>query len=151
MSHPRIYALKIDGETIDQEATSCTGKQMRELLAQVDPWVRACDWYMLDIKTNNSVDLLAVTGQNPQRLSGEKLREVCARVDQFLSGIFLAVPSSLSHPRLNLDAVTEDEPSLGLGDALLEIRAFDTSYFEVYTPLLALAQRLHDSFDIEFE
>lgn len=151
MGNPILYILRINGKLIDGESVSCTGKQMRELLVQVEPWVGSCEWHILDIKTNNSTDLLAYDAQNQQPLSGEALKDTCLRVDQFMSGIFLAVPHGLSQPKLQLDAVTEDEPSSDIGDALLEIRAFDTSYFEIYTPLPELAERLHHRFGVEVE
>lgn len=149
MGSPSLYLLRINGRLIDGESVSCTGKQLRELLVQVEPWVRSCEWYILDVMANNSIDLLTYDTRGQQTLSGEALRDVCARVDQFLSGIFLAVPSGLSQPKLQLDVVTEDEPSSDIGDALLEIRAFDTSYFEIYTPLLELAERLHQLYKVE--
>lgn len=149
MGHPSLYILRISGKLIDGESVSCTGKQLKELLVHVEPWVGNCEWYIVDTKTNNSVDLL--TYDAPQTLSGEALRDACARVDQFMAGIFLAVPRGLSQPKLQLDAVTEDEPTSDLGDAVLEIRAFDTSYFEIYTPLPELAERLHRLFKVEVE
>lgn len=151
MNHSSLCLLRINGQLIDRESTSCTGKQMKELLVHVEPWLQLCDWYLLDIRINNHVEFLSSSGHHPQRISREILGSVCAQVDQFLSGIFLAVPSGVSQPKLHLDAKTEDEPSADLGDALLEIRAFDTSYFEIYTPLPALAERLHQLFGVEVE
>jgi hypothetical protein len=151
MGNPSLYILRINGKRIDGESVSCTGKQLRELLDQVEPWVGSCEWYILDIQTNNSIDLPTSDAQNRQTLTGEVLRDACARVDQFMPGIFLAVPHNLSQPKLKLDAVTEDEPSSDLGDALLEIRAFDTSYFEIYTPSPELAERLRHLFNVEVE
>lgn len=124
---------------------------MRELLVHVEPWVQLCDWYLLDIKTNNCVEFPGSSDQLPKRISREILDSLCARTDQFLSGIFLAVPFDVSQPKLHLDTKTEDEPSSDLGDALLEIRAFDTSYFEIYSALPALAERLHQLFGVEVE
>lgn len=151
MGNPSLYTLRINGKLIDGESVSCTGKQLRELLVQVEPWIGSCEWYILDIKTNNSIELLTYDAKNQRTLAGEALRDACARVDQFMSGIFLAVPRNLSQPKLTLDAVTEDEPSSDIGDALLEIRAFDTSYFEIYTPLPELAERLQHLFKVEVE
>lgn len=151
MGNPSLYILRISGKLIDGESVSCTGKQMRELLVRVEPWVRNCNWYMLDIKMNNSVDLPLGTAQGGQALSEEALRDFCGLVDQFTSGIFLAVPRGIPQPALDLDAVTEDEPSSDIGDARLEIRAFDTSYFEIYTPVSELAERLHQLYRVEIE
>lgn len=151
MNKPNLYLLRVAGEFIDQESSSCTGKQLKELINQVQPWVRGCVWHILDIKTNNAVDVPASDDGQEVKISTDVLSDFCSRVDQFLSGILLAVPSDLSRPHLNLDAITEDEPSTDIGDALLEIRAFDTSYFEIYTPIPELAEKLHCLFGIEIE
>jgi hypothetical protein len=128
---------------IAQDALACTGKQFSDLLRQLDPWIRDCVWYVADIKTNNYVPLTATGDLAEQRLSLADLYDICAQVDQFLSGIFLAVPTDCDEPRLNLGIMTEDDLTSDIGDAILEIRAFDTSYFEIYTGILALADKLH--------
>jgi hypothetical protein len=151
MDKTNLYALRVAGKLIDRESISCTGKQLKELLIHVEPWVCGCVWYIMDITTNNSVDIPASGDGKQERFSTETLSAFCSRVDQFLSGIFLAVPSGLPQPHLKLDAITEDEPSIDIGDALIEIRAFDTSYFEIYTPLPELAEKIHRLFGVEVE
>ena len=128
-----LSPIRVTGKMLTMESVSCTGKQLGQLLQSLAPWVGSCNWYLLDIQTNNRVPSLAAQVNHPLCLTHVDLDALCDQVDQFLSGIFLAVPAHIRDPRLFTDAVTEDEPSADLGDAIVEIRAFDTSYFEIYT------------------
>lgn len=133
MSSHQLDIIRITGKQIKGESICCTGAQLRELLDQISSWVNDCAWYLSDVKINNSAKICIAGELQKQRLSSEALSNLCSQVDQFLSGIFLAVPTKIVKPRLNSGILTEDEPSSDLGDAILEIRAFDTSYFELYT------------------
>ena len=59
----------------------------------------------------------------------------CLKIDQFMSGVFLCIDYRYRTESLqNIELETEDEPYRaieGIG-ILLEIRAFDTTYFEIY-------------------
>lgn len=151
MNNLKLCVLRLTGKMIDEDSVSCTGKQFKELLRQLDPWVRTCVWHVSDVKTNNCLPLTATCGLPDQTIEPESLSDVCAQIDQLLSGIFLAVSSELESPRLNLGLTTEEEPSSDLGDAILEIRAFDTSYFEIYTGQPTLLDKLHCLYGAEVE
>jgi hypothetical protein len=55
------------------------------------------------------------------------------QVDQFLRGVFLAVRPEKKEPHFRELIDTEDPVDVDLGDAVVEIRAFDTTFFEVLT------------------
>ncbi len=139
MNNHQLNVIRITGKQVEGESICCSGVQLRELLDQISSWVNDCVWYLSDVKVNNSVEICIAGELQKQRLSNEALSKLCSQVDQFLSGIFLAVPAKIVNPRLNSGILTEDEPSSDLGDVILEIRAFDTSYFELYTTECKLA------------
>ena len=151
MNRDPIYVARLTGTHIKNELICCTGEQLREVLRQISSWVEGCVWHISDVKTNNSVESLASSELEKQRLSTESLNELCSKVDQFLSGIFLAVPAKIDKPQLNTGFLTEDEPTSDLGDAILEIRAFDTSYFELYTADYELSKELQHIYHAEVE
>lgn len=151
MNSPQLYVVRLTGTQLKGESTCCSGEQLRELLHQLKSWVNDCVWHVSDVKTNNSVESLVSGELQKQRLSTDFLNELCSQVDQFLSGIFLAVPAKIDMPHLNPGLVTEDEPTVDLGDAILEIRAFDTSYFELYTADNKLAEWLKNFYQAEIE
>jgi hypothetical protein len=61
---------------------------------------------------------------------------------QYLKGVFLAVPIAVNNPILRDRPITDDVPFPSLGDAILEVRTFDTTYIEVYAPAPGLLDPL---------
>lgn len=54
------------------------------------------------------------------------------QVEQFSSGVFVGVPPAIERPTFRDGGLwTEDEEAADLGDAAIELRAFDTSYWSV--------------------
>lgn len=71
--------------------------------------------------------------------------EAAQRVDQFESGVFAGVPSVIAQPVFRAGGLwTEDEEAADLGDAAVEVRAFDTSYWSIATADPDLAQILRE-------
>jgi hypothetical protein len=70
--------------------------------------------------------------RNGASLSTHELQRLCEQSDQFLSGIFLALPQGSPVPEEYHGMITEDEPTTDIGGAVAELRAMDTSYFELY-------------------
>ena len=79
---------------------------------------------------------------NPKRAFSEsyKLRcigstlslvEEASGIVQFERGVFIACMSTTSQPNLRQSVATDDDVDVEQGDSLLEIRAFDCSFFEV--------------------
>jgi len=66
-----------------------------------------------------------------------------AAVDQFESGVFMGVRPSRTPPQFRDGGVwTEDEEMADLGDAIVEVRAFDTTYVSVASTDHAIRRRL---------
>jgi hypothetical protein len=82
----------------------------------------------------------------PKRIGHtEDLLALASNVDQFQSGVLLAFPKDQG-PYLEQLYGTEDARFRDLGKAILEIRPFDTSYFEIYTYNTDKINRLYKSF-----
>jgi hypothetical protein len=58
---------------------------------------------------------------------------LASEIDQFESGVFLAVPFELSSGIEGVVAETESPRGAIWKESKVEIRTFDTSYFELYT------------------
>ena len=141
--------IQLTGEQINGEFVSCTGIQLIRILGAIRDFLNDSDWYISDISTNNSVSgLFSIENSNlPLKVGNiDKLIQLTTQVDQFLSGIFLCVPSSIQNPTWSRNFDTEDEPTEDLEDALIEIRAFDTTCFEIYTSNSTWIQSLLNSF-----
>lgn len=56
------------------------------------------------------------------------------------TGVFAGVPSSIAQPAFRAGGLwTEDEEAADLGDAVVELRAFDTSFWSIATAAPELA------------
>lgn len=79
------------------------------------------------------------------------LIDICAKIDQFLSGIFVAIDNRILNPNIEqIEVGTEDKRfrSLPLDGVLIEIRAFDTSFFEIYTEDEGIIKKLANKFNV---
>jgi hypothetical protein len=100
-------------------------------------------WYVADVQLTGSY-AKDWESRIPMRIAdtAQMLARV-AQIDQFESGVFLAVPSEVVTPMFRgRELWTDDEDFAELGDAVIEIRAFDTSYISVSSADAALIQRI---------
>ena len=123
------YVVKIKGKDFD-----CLGEQLVSILNFIYPDVKHGIWYASHVEAVTIPPfILNYTSLSPQRVGPfEEMLTLSKNVDQFLSGVFLLYPTDVGF-QLNFKCHTEDEIFRDIGDALLEIRAFDTSYFIIST------------------
>ena len=137
-------ALRI-GPEVFKSSVCCTGEQLTRILVAVAPVVGDLTWYCADIETDDGAGgwpaerspHLVVVGSCAQAI-----RKI-ERTSQFLSGVFVGAPASTDLS--NTEWWTDDDPFRTLQGASVEIRAFDTSYFEVYTLNGALLETVANS------
>jgi hypothetical protein len=144
-----VENTKLTGEQINGDFVSCTGSQLIRILEVIRSFLKDSDWYIADISANNSLSYSFPFSNSdlPLRVGDiDDLIQFTTQVDQFFSGIFLCVPSSIPNPTWSRSFDTEDEPTEDLEDALIEIRAFDTTYFEIYTSNSSWIEILLNSF-----
>jgi hypothetical protein len=151
----KAYSLvRLDGESIDGDAVSCTGKQLAALLDAIAPPIQDCVWFIADLELLGSPTEPRFSSPEPVRYgSTEALRKFIFPVDQILSGVFLAVSNQNVPPTWSRLYWTDEEPFTTIDDAEIEIRAFDTSYFEIVTAnsdvLLELSNHYGSMIDLQ--
>jgi hypothetical protein len=151
MSNLSVGMIKLSGRMIDGDSVSCTGAQLIEILRVLQDNRNDYKWLAGDTTANSNV-LNETMPSKPILIdSTQNLISILTNVDQFLSGVFLAIPSSVSSVSINRIFDTEDDPTLDLEDGILEIRAFDTTYFEIYSSQLDILQRLSEYFHVAIE
>jgi hypothetical protein len=140
--------IELSGKEINNEIVCTTGFQMTKVLQIIKEDLLNCIWYCGDISTNcNIFDDSSKSRKEYFKLEDtEQLMKFAMQIDQFLSGVFLAIPKSICHPNLEYNFDTERESTTDLGDAILEIRAFDTSFFEFYSSRTEITERLTEYF-----
>lgn len=147
MASPRHPAgvLLLPGASIDGDHSCCLGKQAVQIVSAVAEATPNVTWLAADVETNDHRPVpagVATIGDTARML------EYVGSVVQFFSGVFVAVPEALEHPRLRECPETEDPRFVDMGDGLVEIRAFDTSYFEVAASTAELLNHLRGRFPL---
>ncbi len=139
--------LRLNGQQINGNNLSCTSEQLHKIIDTLITFVTDCVWYSADIDTFSvSLPELNKTGVPSYIGNSIKLVELSVKVPQFLSGVFLAVPKQVSSVSWSRAYRTEDLPFEEIDQALYEIRAFDTSYFEIFSNNSSLLQPLVTTF-----
>ncbi|MDN3506643.1 MAG: hypothetical protein P0S96_05390 [Simkaniaceae bacterium] len=127
MFNPK-YRKEITSEHFKEEF-ACTGAQLISVVESLKGRLSSHVWYGADLRGAGHGGL--------QRIGADsELIEYCSKVDQFLSGVFLCIDSRYTSQNFQEIALeTEDPPfrPIDCEGVLLEIRAFDTSYFEIYS------------------
>jgi hypothetical protein len=139
--------IRLRAEAFDGRSVCCLGSQLARLVAELKGAMGEVVWYAADIDLVGPAPI--PRGRGPQLLGGsDRLIELAEKVDQLLRGVFLAVPADNAAPHFRDAIDTEDPVDVELGDARVEIRAFDTTYFEVLTTEPAIATFAEDAFGV---
>jgi hypothetical protein len=137
---------------IQWEGLNCLGQQIKEILELVElyPTIKDAIWYASDLDSSPIPECIRNFGSFvPKKVGNTRnLITICQNVDQFLSGVFFALNKDFGD-HLDAEFGTEDESFRDISDAVLEIRAFDTTFFEIYTNDYALARKITEKFHSE--
>jgi hypothetical protein len=131
---------------------ACTGPQLASVVGAISELLPVVAWFASDVRAVGRWSLGA-QGPNPVRLPARELVFELRNLSQLEAGVFLAVPAIGNEPRFREAGVwTEDPLGSELGDAVAEVRAFDTSWIDVTLrlPLTAtsLVSRLPALFEV---
>jgi hypothetical protein len=121
----RIY-FRLDSTSFGEQV-ACAGDQVAEVVTLIEAALGPVAWTYFDLRAIGAVKL-----PKGNLWTTEEARLFCESVQQFESLVLFAIPfGSKAPPRLRRDPRTDDDPRADLGDAVAEVRAFDTTYIEV--------------------
>lgn len=143
MSKPH-YLIKIKGNN----APPCLGEQLINILKEIQPFTKNLIWYACDIDSTRLSPIKNFQSFIPRKVGSGNINDMvnlCKNVEQFLSGVFLGLSIDRGN-QLNNKYTSEDDEFRDLGEALLEIRAFDTTYYEIYTNNFIIIEALAPAF-----
>jgi hypothetical protein len=144
---PPQYQLQLTSEHFNDQFVG-TGLQLRQLLGHLGASVQDCVWYGADIEATG-MRHEALKGWVPQRIGSiDELWAASMAVDQFIWGVFLALPVAVGLPDWPAEVGAQDPAFRDIGSARLEVRAFDTSWWDVYSSDSVLMQRLAGEFGV---
>ncbi|WP_148302641.1 hypothetical protein [Caldalkalibacillus mannanilyticus] len=134
-------------KTKESQEFSCLGEQMADILSVINTESRTLYWYVFDVDYYNHSEEIFKSPISRFDCT-EDLINASKKVEQFLSCVFIAT----KHDNIQWDMEklpkTEEDKGLQHEEALIEIRAFDTTYFEVYVQEFNVANRLKLAFKI---
>lgn len=146
------YKIVLMPKCFPEDNVICLGSQLITIVNVLKDFLPDHEWYGADVdavgKDINKIDLKSF------RLnyigSDFSLIQYCSGIDQFIWGVFVCADSN-SFPKnvQGQEVETEDEPfrSIPCTGILLEIRAFDTSYFEIYSDNEKIIDLVHEKFN----
>lgn len=129
---PAPCMIRLRGEHFGRGHVVCLGWQLARVIDALSRTTPSMLWYCADVDTNGLNPFYSdIRSQVMLIGEAQELLSRVVKVDQFWSGIFFGVSAPKASPRLRENSSTEDAVPSDMGDALVEVRAFDTTYIEV--------------------
>lgn len=126
--------LLLKGNGIDGSEVSCRGPQLASIIEAIADELDTCSWVAFDVTVTSPMSSRLITADNGVVVgSATTLIEEAQKVGQFTSGVFIALPDGMEDIDLGMNIDTEGPRRMLFATSIIEIRLFDTSYFEVYT------------------
>jgi hypothetical protein len=101
------------------------------------------EWWIADVFPNSGTG----GSRTPERFgSTASLAAWSSGVRQFESGVFIAARPGATPAAVRSTVSSEDDPWLDMAEALVEIRAFDTTYLDVVLADECVASAMHAKF-----
>ena len=141
------YLMRLDKKIFSHDQIVCLGSQLKSIIQNLSLLIEPHVWFGADVDALSPIPQKLGIDSFQLRKIGDSysLINLCENIDQFLSGVFIAIKEkSQNFISSEIFVGTEDEQyrSLNLDEIIIEIRAFDTSYFEVYSDSLILMEKL---------
>ena len=125
---------------------ACLGDQVALVVSRIGELLPDLRWYVADVECTGT----SFTGRTPTPVDvgdTHALMRAAGQVSQFTSGVFAAIPADLTQPRFREGGLSTDGDEVAdLGDAVVEVRALDTTYVSVAATNESLLQRLEAQF-----
>lgn len=150
------YLIRLDKKAFVHDQVVCLGSQLKSIIKDLSELIEPHVWFGADVDAISPMPKKLGVDSFQLRKIGDShfLVNLCENIDQFLSGIFIAVKEQNQNVKCSeLRVGTEDEQfrSLNLDGILIEIRAFDTSYFEIYSDNPILMEKLSKIYKIKID
>ena len=150
------YRILITSKCFPKDGVIGLGSQLISFIDSIKNYLPLHMWYASDVEA---------VGENFEKkdlsdiqisLIGSDLQfiEYCSGIEQFIWGVFLCVDKNFSSQNIaGIQLETEDESfrSINIKGILIEIRAFDTTYFGVYSEDFELISKISNIYKVKVE
>jgi hypothetical protein len=155
MFNPK-YRILITSKCFPEDGVVGLGTQLISILNFVKKYLPPHIWYAGDVEA---------VGINAEKQSFSDIQinligtdsqfiDYCSGIEQFIWGVFLCVDKQYSSQNvIGIQLETEDQPfrPIDSNGILMEIRAFDTTYFGIYAEDLGLITKISNQYGISIE
>ena len=137
MFNPK-HRIVLTSKCFPTDKAICLGTQLISIVHALKDFLPEHLWYGADVVAVGKNATNSNVNDTQANLIGNDLHftKYCSGIDQFIWGVFLCINSRFSSPNIqDIEIETEDPSfrSIACDGILLEIRTFDTSYFEIYS------------------
>lgn len=152
MFNPK-YRVLLTAKCFPEEKFVCLGTQVILLVDFLKDFLPYHMWYGADVDA---------VGKNATRIDVNNVQlnligtdvdfvKYCSEIDQFIWGVFLCIEGIFSPQNIRcVELETEDESfrPIACDGVLVEIRAFDTSYLEIYSEDATIINKISKKFNL---
>lgn len=141
------FILRLSGEYFQSEI-GCLGKQLAQILACIQDETSNFTWFAFDVfGSSNQPSEVLFPKPYSESLNTDELIKKAKEIVQFHSGVFIGIRKGKEIGwETNTLPETEESEGLQHPEAEIEIRPFDTSYFEIYGMDIAIGNKIKSSF-----
>ncbi len=155
MFNPK-YRILITSKCFPRDKVVCLGSQLIYIINSVKEFLPQHLWYGADIEVVGKGASKYNFNNIQLNLIGDDLQivECCYEVEQFIWGVFLCIDNNFSSQNIHeIELETEDESfrAIKCNGVLMEIRAFDTTYFGVYSENEDLIKKMSKIYGVEID
>lgn len=148
------FLIRLKAENFLQAEAVCLGTQLITIIDLIKGSIEPHLWFAADVDAFSDLPKKLDLHQTHLKKIGNdsSFIKICREITQFLSGVFFAVEEIFENQEIaNLEISTEDEAyrPVNLNGILCEIRAFDTSFFEIYSENEGTIKELAKKFGVD--
>ena len=155
MFNPK-YRILFTSKYFPEDGVVGLGTQLILIINSIKNYLTPHLWYGADVEAvGKSAKKHSLNNIQLSRIGTDlQFIEYCSEIEQFIWGIFLCIDKNFSSQNIQgIELETEDKPfrSINAKGILIEIRAFDTTYFGIYAENIELITKISDIYNIEIE
>jgi len=150
------YRILLTSKCFPQDEVIGLGTQLISIVNSIKDCLSPHIWYGADVEAIGKNAMKQNLNDIQLSLIGSDLQfnRYCSKVEQFIWGVFLCIDENfLPQNFQNIELETEDESfrSIDSNGVLLEIRAFDTTFFALYAEDIELIKIISKKYNVEIE
>lgn len=145
------YLIRLKANVFKQFYAACLGEQLLQILLFIENLIPSHVWYGANIETNfNNEYILNFNSFSLKKIGGiSNLKKIAKGTDQFFSGVFIVIKfeNLIKEELIQIDTEDPEFRPLDIDRVIIEIRAFDKSYFEIYSEDYDLMQKIANHYN----